>query len=303
MADVSETRILPPEFIEAAGKNYLSDLSTATGDYKTADLSKVFGPQFVAGLDPLQQQAQGLATAGVGSYQPYLNTAAAHQAAAAGYAAPGAYTQFQSPYQQDVIKATMDDYDIQAAKGLPALRAKAMGAGAFGGGREGVQLAEYQATSDKNRASLLAQLNQQGFNQAQDLRQQALQNQMSLSDAQLGLGQSELGLGQGQLGLAGSQKGFLGQDVGALSTLGALNQQQQQQTLGAQQQLAQQKLNQPMTAAQNYGTGVTQLIAGYPGQTTQMSQPSANPLMTAIGAGGTLAGIYRALNQPGVLNN
>jgi len=301
MADVTETRILPPEFIEAAGKNYLSDLSTATGDYKTADLSKVFGPQFVAGLDPLQQQAQGLATAGVGSYQPYLNTAAAHQAAAAGYtgqaaadqataagyAAPGAYTQFQSPYQQDVIKATMDDYDIQAAKGLPALRAKAMGAGAFGGGREGVQLAEYQATSDKNRASLLAQLNQQGFNQAQDLRQQALQNQMNL--------------GQGQLGLAGSEKGFLGQDVGALSTLGALNQQQQQQTLGAQQQLAQQKLNQPMTAAQNYGTGITQLIAGYPGQTAQISQPSANPLMTAIGAGGTLAGIYRALNQPGVL--
>jgi len=288
MADVSETRILPPEFIEAAGKNYLSDLSTATGDYKTADLSKVFGPQFVAGLDPLQQQAEGLAKAGIGAYQPYLSTAAAHQATAAGYAAPGAYTQFQSPYQQDVIKATMDDYDIQAAKGLPALRAKAMGAGAFGGGREGVQLAEYQATSDKNRASLLAQLNQQGFNQAQDLRQQALQNQMNL--------------GQGQLGLAGSEKGFLGQDVGALSTLGALNQQQQQQTLGAQQQLAQQKLNQPMTAAQNYGTGVTQLIAGYPGQTTQISQPSANPLMTAIGAGGTLAGIYRALNQPGVLN-
>jgi len=287
MADVSQTRILPPEFIEAAGKNYLSDLSTATGAYKTADLSKVFGPQFVAGVDPLQQQAEGLATAGVGSYQPYLSTAAAHQATAAGYAAPGAYTQFQSPYQQDVIKATMDDYDIQAAKGLPALRAKAMGAGAFGGGREGVQLAEYQATSDKNRASLLAQLNQQGFNQAQDLRQQALQNQMNL--------------GQGQLGLAGSEKGFLGQDVGALSTLGALNQQQQQQTLGAQQQLAQQKLNQPMTAAQNYGTGITQLIAGYPGQTAQISQPSANPLMTAIGAGGTLAGIYRALNQPGVL--
>jgi hypothetical protein len=281
MADVSQTRILPPEFIEAAGKNYLSDLSTATGDYKTADLSKVFGPQFVAGLDPLQQQAEGLAKAGIGAYQPYLSTAAAHQATAAGYAAPGAYTQFQSPYQQDVIKATMDDYDIQAAKGLPALRAKAMGAGAFGGGREGVQLAEYQATSDKNRASLLAQLNQQGFNQAQDLRQQALQNQM--------------GLGQGQLGLAGSEAGFLGQDVGALSTLGALNQQQQQQTLGAQQQLAQQKLNQPMTAAQNYGTGVTQLIAGYPGQTTQMSQPSANPLMTAIGAGGTLAGIYGAM--------
>ena len=265
MADVSETRILPPEFIEAAGKNYLSDLGTATGQYGTADLSKVYGPQYVAGLDP----------AG------YTGQAAADQATAAGYAAPGAYTQFQSPYQQDVIDTTMADFDTQAAKGLPALRAKAIGQGAFGGGREGVQMAEYQSASDKNRASVLAQLNQQGFNQAQQLRQQALQNQMNLSNAQLGLGQSELGLGQGQLGLAGSQAGFLGQDVGALSTLGAMNQQQKQQTLSAQQQLAQQQL--------------TQLIAGYPGQTTQMTQPSANPLMTAIGAGGTLAGIYGAM--------
>jgi hypothetical protein len=35
--------------------------------------------------------------------------------------------------------------------------------GAYGGGREGVQRAEYQATSDRNRAALLAQLQQQGL--------------------------------------------------------------------------------------------------------------------------------------------
>ena len=49
MAEVTETRILPPEFIEAAGKTYLSNLGTAAGGYKTADLSKAFGDQFVAG--------------------------------------------------------------------------------------------------------------------------------------------------------------------------------------------------------------------------------------------------------------
>ena len=267
---VQETRILPPSFIEAAGKAFLSDLGTATGGYKAADLSKVFGPQFVAGLDPLQQQAQGLAQAGIGAYKPYLQTAA-------GYAAPGAYTQFQSPYQQDVIDATMKEYDVQAAKGLPALRAQAIGSGAFGGGREGVQLAEYQTTSDRNRASLLAQLNQQGFNQAQQLRQQAMGN---------------------QLNLAGQQQAFLGQDVGALSTLGAQNQAQKQAQLTAQQQLAQQKLMQPMTASQAYGTGVTQLIAGYPGQTQQLQTPNPTALGTALGTGTTLAGIYRAFNQP-----
>ena len=45
---VTEQRVLPPEFIEAAGKTYLDDLSKATGQFKTADLSKTFGPQFVA---------------------------------------------------------------------------------------------------------------------------------------------------------------------------------------------------------------------------------------------------------------
>jgi hypothetical protein len=51
-----------------------------------------------------------------------------------------------SPYQQDVINTTLRQYDIQAQKGLPALAAQAIGAGAYGGGREGVQRAEYQTS-------------------------------------------------------------------------------------------------------------------------------------------------------------
>jgi len=272
MAEVTQTRVLPPEFIEAAGKVALGDLATATGQFKTADLSKVFGPQFVAGQDPLQAQAQRIATQGIGAYQPFLNQAQAAQTTAGGLTGPTAFRQFMSPYQQDVIKATLDEFDVQSAKGLPALAAQAIGAGAFGGGREGVQRAEYQATSDRNRAALQAQLLQQGFGQAQTAAQQAFLNQQTL--------------GNQQLNLAGQQQQFLGQDVGALSTLGAQNQ----------------ALRQAQLQAQTYGQGVTQLIAGYPGQTTQISQPSPSPIATAIGAGGTLAGIYRAFNQPGVLN-
>jgi len=286
---VQETRILPPEFIEAAGKTYLSNLGTAAGGYKTADLSKVFGPQFVAGQDPLQAQAQNLATQGIGAYQPFLNKAAAAQTTAGGLTGPQAYQQFMSPYQQDVIKATLDEFDVQAAKGIPNIAAQAIGAGAFGGGREGVARAEYQSTSDRNRAALQSQLLQQGFSQAQQAAQQAFQNQQTL--------------GNQQVNLAGQQQAFLGQDVGALSTLGAQNQAQIQAQLAAQQQLAQQQLQQPLTAANAYGSGVTSLIAGYPGQTQTTTMPSPNPMMTAIGAGGTLAGIYRAFNQPGVLNS
>ena len=276
MAEVTSTRVLPPEFVEAAGKTYLSNLADATGQYKTADLSKVFGPQFTAGQDPLQAQAQQLATQGIGAYQPFLNQAAAAQTTAGGLTGPQAYQQFMSPYQQDVISETLREFDVQAQKGIPSIAAQAVGKGVLGGGREGVMRSEYQTTSDRNRAALQAQLLQQGFGQAQQLNQQALAN---------------------QLNLAGQSQQFLGQDIGALSTLGAQNQALEQAQLGAQQQLAQQQLQQPLTAAQQYGQGVTSLIAGYPGQQTQVTAPSPSPLMTAIGAGGTLAGIYRAFNQ------
>ena len=264
MAEVSTSRVLPAEFIEAGGKTYLEDLSRAVGGYKGADLSKTYGSQFVAGQDPLQAQAQGLATAGIGGYQPYLQAA---QTAAG----PTGYQSYMSPYQQDVIDATLGEYDIQAQKGLGSIADRAIASGAFGGGREGVQRAEYQSASDRNRAALQAQLLQQGFGQAQQLSQQDFMNQLTLG---------------------GQQQAFLGQDVGALSTLGAQNQALQQAQLSANQQLAQQQLNQQLNAAQQYGAGVTGLIAGYPGKSVQETTPSQSPLASALGVGSTLAGIY-----------
>jgi hypothetical protein len=89
-----------------------------------------------------------------------------------------------SPYQQQVIDTTLQEFDVQAAKGIPAIQAQAIGAGAFGGGREGVALAEYQAGSDRNRAALQAQLLQQGFSQAQQLAGQAFDQQRGLASLQ-----------------------------------------------------------------------------------------------------------------------
>ena len=263
---VTETRILPPEFIEAAGKTYLGDLATATGGYKTADLSKAFGQQFVAGQDPLQAQAQQLATQGIGAYKPFLQSASA-------LASPTSYQQFMSPYQQDVINETLKEFDVQAQKGLPTLAAQAVNAGAFGGGREGVQRAEYQAASDRNRGALQAQLLQQGFGQAQQLAQQDYARNVQLA--------------QQAPALASSQ-------IAGLSTLGGMSQSQRQAELSAQQQLAQQQMMQPLTAAQQYGAGVASLIAGYPASSMQQVSPSPSALQTGISAGATLAGLFRA---------
>ena len=142
MATETITQITqPPEFIESEAKLYLDQLKEAIGKLKGADLSTILGPQFVAGLDPLTQQAMSKA-GGLGSYAPYLENAA-------GYSGPDAYKQFMSPYQKDVIDTTLAEYDVQAARGVPGLAASAISAGAFGGGREGVQRAVYGSESDK----------------------------------------------------------------------------------------------------------------------------------------------------------
>jgi hypothetical protein len=264
---VTQTQVLPPAFIEAAGKTYLKDLGTAAGKFKTADLSKTYGQQFVAQMDPLQLEAIKQATAGIGSYQPFLT--AAQQATG-----PQAYQAYMSPYQKDVIDTTLQEFDVQAQRGLGSIADQAVRAGAFGGAREGVQRAQYMSESDRNRAMLQAQLLQQGFGQAQQAAAQQFGQQMNL---------------------ASTAPALLGQQVSGLATLGAGVQQQKQQELTAQQQLAQQQLMQPLTAAQAYGQGVTSLIAGYPGKSVQEMTPAASPISTALGIGSTLAGIYRAV--------
>jgi hypothetical protein len=263
----------PAPFIEAAGKTFLDELQKATGQFKTADLSKVFGPQFVAGQGQLTQDALAKAS-GLGSFQPFLQTAAG-LAPTTGAQLQSLVSQFKSPYQQDVIDATLREFDVQAAKGLPSIAAQAVTRGVLGGGREGVQRAEFQAASDRNRAALLAQLNQSGFADAQRSLQQALTN---------------------QLGLARTAPALAGQEITGLTTLGGLQQAQTQAGLTAQQQLAQQQLNQPLTAAQALGQGVSSLIAGYPGQTQQDQVVVPSLAQTALGAGATLAGIYRAFS-------
>ena len=143
-----------------------------------------------------------------------------------------------SPYQSQVIDTTLADFDRQAAQRQQAISDQAVALGGFGGGREGVMQAEYQSGSDRNRAALQAQLQAQGFSQAQAARQADLQNQMALSQGQLGLGQAtgslaaqqaqlaqgQLGLGQAQLGLGSAQAQQAGQSAGMAGQRAALAQ-------------------------------------------------------------------------------
>ena len=266
MAEVQSVRQLPPEFIEAAGKTYLSDLQKAVGDFKTTDLGGIMGRQFVAGPGALTTQAEGLAS-GLGGVQPFLTQAQA-------LTGPTAYQSYMSPFQQDVIDTTLAEFDRQAAAGLPALSAQAISAGAFGGGREGVQRAEYQAASDRNRAALQAQLLGQGFTQAQNLAQQDFLRNINLAQ---------------------QSPALVGQQIAGLTTLGGQQQAREQQLLSADQQLAQRQAFQPLEAAQTLGAGIVPLISGYPGGERTMTTPSPSALQTGLSTGATLAGIYRLI--------
>ena len=251
----------------------------------------------VAAQDALQRQAQGLAQSGVGSFQPFLQQAQ-QQAGAAGSTLGGvslgaptaAQTQsFMSPYQSQVMEASLAEFDRNKAVQEQGLRDQAVASGAFGGGREGVAMAEYDKSSDMNRAQLQASLLNQGFNQAMGARQQDIANRF-------GLGQAQQGLGGFQAGLGSQLQTLQGTDISRLGSLGALNQAQTQAGLEATRQANQMAAYQPQEQIQNYANIVTGIMGGMAGQgSTQTQVPNPSPLQTALGAAATGAGIYGAL--------
>ena len=290
---VQETRSLPAPFIESIGKDYAKGLTDLT---KTPLAPQQFAPK-VAGQDQLQTDAAALAQTGLGAYQPYLTGQGAYSgtptdmmgaqdygAAAAALTGTGAGTgagsiaSYMSPYQQSVIDATLSEYDIQAQKGQHGILDAASRIGALGAGRTGVQMGEYQAASDRNRAAIQAGLLQQGYGQALGARQQDYTNQ--------------LGMGQYQSGLASLTPQLVAGQIGTMGTVGATQQAQQQAVIDAQRESNRMAAYEPYERMGYYGTGVTGLMGGYPGQYQWSAQPNPTPLQNALGIGSVLGGIY-----------
>tara|TARA_R110002033_G_scaffold58887_1_gene108640 strand:- start:64 stop:990 length:927 start_codon:yes stop_codon:yes gene_type:complete len=305
---ITETRNLPAQFIEDLGKDYAKQLTAATAI--PVDTSK-FAPT-VAGQDVLQQRAATLAGSGVGSFQPFIDQAKAQGTAAgqtvgdvgttlSGIAGlTGAPTssqmqQYMSPYQSQVIDTTLSEFDRQRAIQEKSIADQAIASGAFGGGREGVQRAEFASQSGRDRAALQAQMLQQGFGQAQQARQQDIQNRFGLGQAQSGLAQQQLGLGSFQSGLAGQVPQLQRADISTLGQVGAAQQAQSQAELDATRQGARTAAYEPLERLGFFGQGVTGLMGGYPAQYQFSQTPPASPLQTALGLGTGLAGIFGAL--------
>jgi hypothetical protein len=236
---------------------------------------------FVAQMDPLQTQAQSLAQQGIGSYSPFLQAAQANITNQAGLTGPNAYSSFMSPYQQQVIDTSLDEFDSSRVANRQAIQDQAVASGNFGGGREGAMLGQYDADTTAGRAGLLAQLNQGAFTQAGQLAQQAFGNQGTLA--------------QNQFGLSNFQRTGMGQDIGALGNLGALNQQQAQANLLANQQAAKTAAYEPYGRLQQYGSGLTGLAGGVASayaEPAAVQSPLSQALSTALGVGGIYSRLY-----------
>ena len=325
---IQETRTRPAQFIEDLGKDLATQITAASGvptvatgiagiskqegetaedfakrqqaarEFTTRQESLAGIAPTVAAQDRLQKKAQEVAEAGIGSFQPFLDRAAA-ASTAAGTALGGIGTgaqafqqevgDFMSPYQAQVIDATLAEFDRNQRIQEENLRSQQAALGVLGAGRAGVQLAELGTGAARERALLQAGLLQQGFGQAAAQRQQDIANRFGLAQAQQGLGGFEATLG-------GQQQAMTGRDVAQLGTLGALNQAQEQARLDAQREAARQAAFLPQQNLDRFAAQVTGLMGGYPGATQQTVAPNPTPLQTALGIGSTLAGIYGAVN-------
>ncbi len=254
----------------------------------------------VAQQDALQARAQKLAEEGVGSFAPFLKEA---QAAAAdarktlGGVGLGAQAfqqevgDFMSPYQQQVIDASLDEFDRNVAQREQQIRDQQAALGVLGAGRAGVQLAEFGTGAARERLLLDAGLRQQAFQQAAAQRQQDIANRGALASQLQGLGGFQAGLGQTQAGATGT-------DIARLGQLGALNQAQRQAEADAAREFTRMTAFQPQEQLDRFGAQVTGIMGGYPGATQTTNIPNPTPLQTALGIGTTLAGVYGGFKNP-----
>jgi len=272
--ETSITRQAP--YIEALGEQYGKDLTALTAKkMPTAGYAPT-----VAGQDQAQLDAYTRATTqgqGIGAYEPYMTQAGAYSGPGGGTGA-GSISEFMSPYQQQVIDTTMGQFDIQAQKGMSGIGSLAAKSGNLGGGREGVMRSEYQNQSDLQRAMLMAQLQQQGFGNAQQQRGQAYNQQMQM---------------------AGAEQGFQGQDIARLGSAGAIQQGQTQATLDAQREANRMAAYDPYERLGYMGAGIGNVLGGMGGQYQTTVSPNQSALQQAMGIVGTGIGAYKTFMDKG----
>ena len=320
---ITESRSLPPQFVENLGKDYATQLTGLTS--LPLDTTK-FQPM-VAGQDQAQTDAYTMATTqgqGIGAYSPYLQQAGNFQTGTGTFAGsptnmmgaqdylgaaqaqstaqgalsgPNAYQQFMSPYQQDVIDASMTEFDKQSQKGMTGIGQMAAKSGNLGGGREGVMRSEYQSDSDMKRAQLQAQLLQSGFQQAQGQGNTAFGQQGQLFGNQQNLMAGANTLGADQQRMASLVPNLYGSDISTLQGAGQNQQLQEQNILDQQREANRLAAYEPYERLGYMGAGMGNVMGGAMGQYTSQVTPNQSPLQQAMGIASLGYGAYKGFKN------
>ena len=214
--------------------------------------------QQIAPFSAQQVQAQTAAgaTGGIGGYQQYLTKAQ-------DYMGPEGYKEFLNPYQ-DYVTAGIEE---QFGKARTAAEAQGVQTGAFGGARQGLQMAELT----RQQAEAVGASKAAGFGQAQQQAAQAAQQ---------------------QLGLAGQSQQMAMGDISTLMQVGGQEQALQQQVYDEQYR---RELQQKYEPYQRLGF-VSDIMQGAPTSASSLAMattPQANPLAQAVGAGISGLALYQ----------
>ena len=250
----------------------------------------------VEGISGAEQQALDLARQSVAQRPDYLSMGvgslgqasltaaqAAQQAAGAtGQFDPSSTQAFMNPYQQQVIDEYTKEMQRQFDISRQGRSAQAIGAGAFGGGREGVLEAEAMTGFQRQLGQGLAGLMSSGYQQAQQAAQQAFENQQrrgQLAAQNLGnVGRLQTGIGQMFGQFAPVASGVAERDVSTLARIGATERGIGQAQRTADYQNLLRSYQQPFTAMQ-FQSGI---LGGFPTYAESAQAQAYNPLLTGI---------------------
>ena len=291
MAEAIETQqTVYPDWVTAPSEQMINQMQTMMGQ----PLS-IPGQQ-VAGFSPTQTAAMQQAYGGIGAYKPYLQAAGAGQTAAmgamgAGVGAlggmqfdPSGAAQWMDPYQQNVTQGALAEIDRQAAMAQNQMAGQAVGAGAFGGSRFGIQQSELARGAQDLKSRRIFEDMSRNYQQAVGAMQAANQQQLQQGQAFGQLGQATSGVSGAMAGLGGQAQAMGQSDVNQLMGIGGLQQQLAQagMTAGYQNQL-----NQQMAPYNQLGWGANllQTLAPGTGPTAQTIAPlpQTNPYAQAAG--------------------
>jgi hypothetical protein len=316
MADDTLTNITQlPEYLQTYQKGILDRAKGMSTDPLNMPAYNV------AGLSNLQQAGIQQGQAGIGGYQPYLQAGTGAVSgglqtygqgvgttmmgmpmigASTGQFTGQGYQNFMDPYTNQVVDQSMQDIARAGQMQQNQASAQAVGAGAFGGSRQGLQSAEIGRNVLGEQARTAAGLRSQGYGQAMGQASQSFENQMGrLGSAGQAYGQLGQGLGSLASGLTGAGQAMAGlgqsaqqmgqSDTNQLMSLGSVEQDQRQKELDASRATQAQNLMQPYQQLGFYSDIFNSMPSA---QMSMMQQPAANPYSQLAGLGLSAYGMY-----------